>query len=86
MFTGIVTEQGVVSSLNRIRAIAQFQSNVQKISKRVEERCQCCSQWSLSDFKKGSSEMLQFDVIDETLSLTNLKQIKKVQRLIWNAQ
>ena len=48
-----------------------------EISKRVEERCQCCSQWSLSDFKKGSSEMLQFDVIDETLSLTNLKQIKK---------
>ena len=78
MFTGIVTEQGVVSSVKSNRGYSSISIKCsKKFLKGLKKGASVAVNGVCLTSKKGSSEMLKFDVIDETLSLTNLKQIKK---------
>ena len=78
MFTGIVTEQGVVSSVKSNKGYSSISIKCsKKFLKGLKKGASVAVNGVCLTSKKGSSEMLQFDVIDETLSLTNLKQIKK---------
>jgi len=78
MFTGIVTEQGVVSSVKSNRGYSSISIKCsKKFLKGLKKGASVAVNGVCLTSKKGSSDMLQFDVIDETLSLTNLKQIKK---------
>lgn len=78
MFTGIVTEQGVVSSVKSNRGYSSISIKCsKKFLKGLKKGASVAVNGVCLTSKKSSSEMLQFDVIDETLSLTNLKQIKK---------
>ena len=78
MFTGIVTEQGVVSSVKSNRGYSSISIKCsKKFLKGLKKGASVAVNGVCLTSKKDSSEMLQFDVIDETLSLTNLKQIKK---------
>ena len=78
MFTGIVTEQGVVSSIKSNRGYSSISIKCsKKFLKGLKKGASVAVNGVCLTSKKGSSEMLQFDAIDETLSLTNLKQIKK---------
>ena len=78
MFTGIVTEQGVVSSIKSNRGYSSISIKCsKKFLKGLKKGASVAVNGVCLTSKKGSAEMLQFDVIDETLSLTNLKQIKK---------
>jgi riboflavin synthase len=78
MFTGIVTEQGVVSSVKSNKGYSSISIKCsKKFLKGLKKGASVSVNGVCLTSKKGSSEMLRFDVIDETLSLTNLKQIKK---------
>ena len=78
MFTGIVTEQGVVSSVKSNRGYSSISIKCsKKFLKGLKKGASVAVNGVCLTSKKSSAEMLQFDVIDETLSLTNLKQIKK---------
>ena len=78
MFTGIVTEQGVVSSVKSNRGYSSISIKCsKKFLKGLKKGASVAVNGVCLTSKKGSAGMLQFDVIDETLSLTNLKQIKK---------
>ena len=78
MFTGIVTEQGVVSSVKSKKGYSSISIECsKKFLKGLKKGASVAVNGVCLTSKKDSSEMLEFDVIDETLSLTNLKQIKK---------
>ena len=78
MFTGIVTEQGIVSSVKSNKGFSSISIKCsKKFLKGLKKGASVAVNGVCLTSKKDSSEMLQFDVIDETLSLTNLKQIKK---------
>ena len=78
MFTGIVTEQGIISSVKSNKGYSSISIICsKKFLKGLKKGASVAVNGVCLTSKKSSSEMLQFDVIDETLSLTNLKQIKK---------
>ena len=78
MFTGIVTEQGIISSVKSNKGYSSISIKCsKKFLKGLKKGASVAVNGVCLTSKKSSSEMLQFDVIDETLSLTNLKQIKK---------
>ena len=78
MFTGIVTEQGVVSSVKSNRGYSSISIKCsKKFLKGLKKGASVAVNGVCLTSKKGSSEMLQFDVIDETLARTNLKLLKK---------
>ena len=78
MFTGIVTEQGIISSVQSNKGYSSISIKCsKKFLKGLKKGASVAVNGVCLTSKKDSSEMLQFDLIDETLSLTNLKQIKK---------
>ena len=78
MFTGIVTEQGIISYVQSNKGYSSISIKCsKKFLKGLKKGASVAVNGVCLTSKKDSSEMLQFDVIDETLSLTNLKQIKK---------
>ena len=78
MFTGIVTEEGIISSVKSNKGYSSISIICsKKFLKGLKKGASVAVNGVCLTSKKSSSEMLQFDVIDETLSLTNLKQIKK---------
>jgi len=78
MFTGIVTEQGIVSSIKSNNGYSSISIKCsKKFIKGLKKGASVAVNGVCLTSKKDSSEMLHFDVINETLSLTNLKQIKK---------
>ena len=78
MFTGIVAEQGIISSVKLNKGYSSISIKCsKKFLKGLKKGASVAVNGVCLTSKKDSSEMLQFDVIDETLSLTNLKQIKR---------
>ena len=77
MFTGIVTEQGKITQISKQKGYLSLRIKTsEKFRKGLIRGASVSVNGACLTFKKRVGENIEFDVVEETLGLTNLRVLK----------